>query len=52
LNYYIPPKKPSRGDDDDSSRSPNKAADAMAAIRNIVSSGGPMSEGKKSVVFS
>ena len=53
MNYYIPPKKPSRGDDDDSDKgtSPSKQA-GMGAIRDIVSRGGPMSEGKKSVAFS
>ena len=53
LNYYIPPKKPSRGDDEDSDggKSPSKQA-GMGAIRDIVSKGGPMSEGKKSVAFS
>jgi hypothetical protein len=49
LNYYIPPKKPSRGDE--SSRSPDKSA-GMGAILDIKSRAGPMSEDKKSVAFS
>lgn len=43
MNYYIPPKKPSRGDDE-SEKSPNKTATlGMGNIRDIVSTKGPMS---------
>ena len=48
LKYYIPPKKPTRGDED----SEGGAGPGAGAIRDIVSRGGPMSEGKKSVGFS
>jgi len=49
LNYYIPPKKPTRGEE--SSRSPDKSG-GMGAILDIKSRTGPMSEDKKSVAFS
>ena len=48
LKYYIPPKKPTRGEED-SERGTQPGA---GAIRDIVSRGGPLSEGKKSVGFS
>lgn len=46
LKYYIPPKKPTRGEED------SERGAGPGAIRDIVSRGGPMSEGKKSVGFS
>ena len=52
MKYYIPPKKPSRGDDESDGKPHNQTTGTAGAIRDIVSKGGPMSEGKKSVAFS